>query len=111
MAPQIIAAAITFIATLAGAVVIFLMMIIAMNGFSGSDAEWGLIAYIGAATATIVLMSTAAVFLVRRLVRKQFSAIGAVAIAVPTFSVVGIVAEIVLSLIGIGIAEFVRVNY
>ena len=45
------------------------------------------------------------------MVRRRFSAAVAVLTAVPAFSAIGIVLEIVSSLIGVGIAEFVRVNY
>ena len=39
MAPKLIAAVLTFLINIAAGVVIFFIMLVAMNGFSGSDAS------------------------------------------------------------------------
>ena len=111
MAPKLIAAILTFLINIAVGVVIFFIMLVAMNGFSGSDAEYGLIAYIVLASLISILMSLGAFFLASRLLAKQFSTAGAVLLAIPVFVIVGIVLKIVSSLIGIGVANYVRVNY
>lgn len=111
MAPKLIAAILTFLINIAAGVVIFFIMLVAMNGFSGSDAEYGLIAYIVLASLISILMSLGAFFLASRLLAKQFSTAGAVLLAIPVFVIVGIVLKIVSSLIGIGVANYVRVNY
>lgn len=111
MAPKIIAAILTFIANIAGGVVIFFFMLVAMNGFNGSDAEWGLGAYIILALIVTLLMSTGAFFLVRLLQKRQVSGVVSALIAIPVFSIVGIGLKFVCCLIGIGIADYVRVNY
>lgn len=111
MAPKIIAAILTFLANIAAAVVIFFMMLVAMNGFSGSDAEYGLGVYIVLALIISLAMSLGAFLIVGLLLKKQFSPAASVVIAVPIFVIVGTVLKIVSSLIGIGVADYVRVNY
>ncbi len=111
MPSKIAAFLITLIVNVIVGAVIFFMMLIAMNGYNGSDAEWGLIVYIGLGAVTAILMSIGAAVLVHILLKKQFSALVSVLIAVPVFSIVGAALEMVCCGIGIGIAEYVRVNY
>ena len=111
MAPKIIAALLTFLANIAAGVVIFFMMLVAMNGVSGSDAEYGLGVYIVLALIISLAMSLGAFLIVGLLLKKQCSPSLSVVIAVPIFVIVGIVLKIVSSLIGIGVADYVRVNY
>ena len=111
MAYKIVASVITLIANLVIGAVVFFMMLIAMNGYSESDAEWGLIAYIVLAIVTTVLAGVGAFLLTGTLLKRQFSPLVAVVIAAPVFAVTGAVLEIVCGLVGIGIAEYVRVNY
>ena len=111
MASKVTAFLLTFIVNIIAGIFILFMMLVGMNGYSESDAQWGLIAYIVLTIAITVLMSLGAVLVVGTMVRRQFSAAVAVLTAVPAFSAIGIVLEIVSSLIGVGIAEFVRVNY
>jgi len=110
--PSIIAAfSLTLIIDILAGLVILFMMLVGMNGYSESDAQWGLVTYALLTIIISVLMGVAAVFLVRAMVRKQFSTTIAVLTAVPAFSAIGVVLELVSSLIGVGIAEFVRVNH
>jgi hypothetical protein len=111
MAAKIIAFLITFITNIAAGVLIFFFMLIVMNGFRESDATWGLGIFIILAILIAILMSLGAVFVIRLLVKKQFSGAVSALIATPGFLILGIVLEIVAGLIGIGVAEFVRVNF
>lgn len=111
MAPKIIAAILTFLINIAAGVVIFFIMLVAMNGYSGSDAEYGLGVYIVLAVLISILMSLGAFLLTGRLLNKQFSSASSALIAIAVFATTGIVLKIVSSLIGVGVAEFVRVNY
>lgn len=111
MTAKIIAAIITCLINIAAGVVIFFMMLVAMNGFSGSDAEWGLGAYIILALIISLSMSLGAFLLSGLLLNKQFSSVTAALIAIAVFAIAGIVLKIVSSLIGIGVADYVRVNY
>lgn len=109
MAPRVIAAILTLLINIAAGVVIFFMMLVAMNGFSGSDAEYGLGVYIVLALIISILMSLGAFLLSGSLLKKKFSGVAAVMIAIPVFAIVGVVLKVISSLIGIGVAEYVRV--
>lgn len=110
MAAKIVAFLTTLIANIAAGVLIFFMMLVAMNGFSGSDAEWGLGAYIILGILITLLTSAGAALLVHYLLRKQFSAIAAALIGISVFTTVGVGLKVAASVAGIGIAEYVRVN-
>lgn len=99
------------IVNIAAGVVLLFLMLIAMNGYSESDAVWGLGAYVLLALAAALIVSFAAVLLTGRLMKKQFSAAVSLLISIPVLSVVGIALEVVCSLIGVGVAEFVRVKF
>src|SRR5687768_12292508 len=111
MPSKIAAFFVTLILNIIAGVVIFFMTLVAMNGYSGSDAEWGLIAYIALSAITAILMSSGATVLVHMLLKRQFSALVSAVIAILVFSVIGAALEVVCCGIGIGIAEYVRVNY
>jgi hypothetical protein len=111
MAAKILAFLITMLANIAAGVAFFFGMLLAMNGYSESDANYGIIAYIALAIVVTILMSAGAVILVNVLTKRKFSGLVSALIAVPLFSIFGVVLKVVCSIIGIGIAEFVRVNY
>jgi len=92
-------------------VVALSFMIIAMNGYSEGDATWGLGGYIILALVTGIVTSGGAVMLVHLLSKRQFSAVVSALIAIIVFSALAAGLHAVCSLLGIGIAEFVRVNY
>jgi len=111
VAAKIIAFLITLLLNIAAGVVILFMMLVAMNGYSGSDAEWGLGAYIILATLVSLIAAGLAAWSVHILTNRQFSAAVSALIAIPFCSLAGIILQIISSLIGIGISEYVRVNY
>ena len=111
MAAKITAFLITMIVSFISGVVIFFFMMLAMNGFSESHAMWGLGAYVLLVLIAAILSSAGALFLVGFLTKKQFSPAICVLIAVSVFSLLSIGLEIVCSLIGVGVAELVRVNF
>ena len=84
-------------------------MLVAMNGYSESDSTWGLVTFVVLAFA--VSLSLSAFFLAGTLQKKQNSRIAASIISIPVLSIVGLGLEIISSLIGVGVAEFARVNY
>ena len=86
-------------------------MLLAMNGFSESDASYGLITYIVLGVLISLLMSTCAALLVHVLLKRGFSKIASGFIAIPIFSVLGGILKIGCSVIGVMVAEYVRVNY
>lgn len=110
MAAKISAFLITFLLNVAVGVVILFFMLIAMNGFNESDAMWGLGAFVILALLTSIAISTGSLLFVGFLTKRQRTPLVSALIAIPVFSIVGIVIEIVCSLIGVGVAELMRVN-
>ncbi len=111
MTAKIIAFVITLLTNVAIGVVVFFLMLLAMNGFSESDANYGLATYIALALLVSFAMSTAASLSVHLLMRREFRGWVAGLIAVPVFSIIGGGLKVVCSIIGILIADYVRVNY
>ena len=111
MGSKIAAAAITLIVLIAVALVMFFFMIVAMNGFSESDASYGLIAYIVLAVVISLLMCAGSVLGVHWFAKRQFNVVGGVLLSCTAFCVMGAVLIFVSSFIGIGVAEYVRVNF
>jgi hypothetical protein len=111
MATQIAVFFITLLINIATGIAIFFFMLLAMNGFNESDAAYGLGAYIVLAVAVGLAVSAGAAFTAHLLRKRGFRSVVAVLCAVPLFSGVGVVVNIVCSIIGVLISEFVRVNY
>jgi hypothetical protein len=111
MAAKIAALVITLLINIGIGVAVFVFMLVAMNGFSESDAEWGLGVYIVLALIVSVAMGTLAFFGVGFLMKKGLNGAVAALIAVPVFSVIGGVVKVVCGFIGIAVADYVRVNY
>ena len=111
MTAKIIAGVLTLLIDIAAAVIALFMMLIAMNGYSESDATPGLIVFLVLAVGTSVLMAVLAFLLSGRFIKKEMSALLAALIAVPITSIAGILVIVVSCFIGVGVAEYVRVHY
>ena len=107
MAAKIAALMVTLAAGLAAGVAILFFMLVAMNGYSEGDATWGLGAYVVLAFVANISMGLAAYFVTGRLIKRAIASL----ITITIFSIVVFVVEVVSSLIGIGVAEFVRVKF
>jgi hypothetical protein len=102
---------VTLVLNIAIGVVVFFFMLIAMNGFSESDANYGIGAYIVLGLLVSLAMSAAAAMTVHLLTKREFRSWIAGLIAVPLFSLIGGGLKFVCCIIGLLIAEYVRVNY
>jgi len=111
MPVKLITAFVTMLINVTVGVVILFFMLIAMNGYSESDANYGFGTYILLAVIVSLAMSALAVVSVHILVKRDFRAWTAALIAVPVFSVIGAGLKIVCSIIGVSVAEYLRVNY
>lgn len=111
MQAKIVAAIVTCVLNLAIGVAVLAVLVISLNGFSARAGQAALIAYIVLAVVVTIVMSVAAFFLTGNLIKREFTGVVAALIAVPIFSIVGVVLKIVSVFIGILIAEFVRVNF
>ena len=111
MIPKLMAAIMTGLVNLAVGIVVFFFMLLAMNGFSESDANYGIATYIILAVVVTILMAVFAVAAVHILLKRNWGAAGAVILAIVIFSGVGAGLKVVCSIIGVLVADFVRVNF
>ena len=111
MAPKIAAFLITLVVNLNAGVAVFIFMLLAMNGFSESDSNYGIAAYIVLASIVSITMSIGAVMLTRLLSARHYRSVASVSIASLVFSVTGAILKVVCAFIGIVVAEIVRVNF
>ena len=111
MAPKIIACFLTLLANVVAGLSVFFVMLIAMNGYSEDDAVFGIVTYVVLAVLVTIFMSVSAVLLVNNLQKRKFSGVAAAIIAILVFSASGVILKVICGLLGIGIAEFMRVNY
>jgi len=102
---------VTLLINTAVGVAVFFFMLLAMNGFSESDATYGLGAYVFLALAVSFAMGGSAAFAVHLLMGRAFRGVTAVLISISIFSIIGAGLKIVCSIIGVLIADYVRVNY
>lgn len=109
--PKIIAFAATFIINIAAGIVVFFFMLLAMNGFGESDANYGLVTYIFLAVIISALMAGGSAPTAHLLTKRKFRGWASVMISVPIFSIVGIGLKIGSSVVGVLVADYVRVNY
>jgi hypothetical protein len=111
MSAKIAAFIITLVVNIVVGVVIFFFMLLAMNGYGESDATYGLGIYIVLAVAVSLLMSGGAAVGAHGLMKRRFRAVTSALIAVAVFAILGAVLKIACSIIGVSVAEYVRVNY
>lgn len=101
----------TIILNIVAAIVIFLILLIVMNGYSESDAVWGLIAFVVLAVIAAAVMSAAAFVMTGFLTKRAYKGIAAVLITVPIFTVLGLALEAACAAAGVLVAELVRTNF
>ncbi len=111
MAARIVTFLLTFIAHVAVGVMILAVMVMAMNGYSESDAMWGLGTYVVLAFLISLVMSIGAAFFVNRLKKRRFNTVVAVLITVAAFAIVGTALNVISGFIGVIAAQIVRVNF
>ena len=111
MKAKVIAAVITLIINVAAGTVVFFGLLLALNGYSESDATWGLITYLVLAVIVSVTMTVLAATSVHLLMKRGISALMSAVLAVLAFSIIGAVLKFVCSLVGVAVVEFMRVNY
>ena len=100
----------TLVLNIAIGVAVFFFLLLAMNGYSESDANYGLVTYVLLALLVSLTMSAGALMLVRRLIHRGYRSFVALVISVPLFSLAGAGLKIVCSIVGVLVAEYVRVN-
>jgi hypothetical protein len=108
---KIVALILTTTACFAAAVVLFFGMILGMNGFSGSDAEYGLVTYVALAVLISILAGGGAYALAAKLMAREFHPAVSLLISIPALTIVGVVLEFFSVIIGLMISEYVRTHH
>jgi hypothetical protein len=111
MNAKISALLVTMVLNIVAAVVIFIILLIVMNGYSESEAGWGLLAFILLAAITAAVMSAAAFRVAGFLTKRAYKGITAVLITTPIFTLLGLALEAACAAAGILVAELVRTNF
>ncbi len=111
MIPKIAALIITLVAGIFLGIAVLAFMLLAMNGYAEKVTTWGLGIFAVLSIAISVSMSVGAFYLTGRLIRRQFGPVISALAAVAVCTIAGTVLNVAAGLIGIGLAEFVRVNY
>lgn len=111
MAPKLISFFLTLAVNVAAGVAVFAGLIIAMNGYSESDATYGLGAFVLLAAAVTLIMSALAAGVTHVQQKRGFRGWKAVLIGAAAFSAIGVVLKLICGMIGVGVAELVRVNF
>lgn len=111
MTPKIIALLLTLVANVVISMFTLAVIVIALNGYDEHDAKYGLIVWLVLALICTLLGCLAAFVLVRVLLHRHVAAVKAVLIAAASATIVGFVFNIICGFIGVGVAEFVRVNF
>lgn len=92
-------------------IAVFFVLIIAMNGYSESDATYGIVTFIASGLLVTLLMGLGALLTVNFLAKRQYSGAASVLIAIVIFSVIGAVLKALCGLVSVGVAELVRINF
>jgi uncharacterized membrane protein len=111
MAAKLAALFITLLINITVGAAIFAFMLLAMNGYSESDATWGLATFLVLGIVVTLSMSAAAYLAVQSMIKRNFNAAVSALIAIPIFSVTGAGLKIVCSFIGVSISEYIRTHY
>lgn len=111
MAPKLIAAIVTFLLNAAAGFFVFFALLLALNGYSESDATYGIAVYIVLALIVSLAMGTLAALSTHVLVKRGWGTAGAVMLAVTAFSAAGAVLKVVCGFAGVLAAELVRANF
>ncbi len=108
---NVISLLITLLASSIFALAALFIMMVALNGYSGSDANFAFIAYAALALAVILITSGLASFSTGGLVRRGYKVWFAVPIASIGFSFLAFVFIVIAAFLGGAVAEIVRVNF
>lgn len=86
-------------------------LLVAMNGYSESDAQYGLTVYVILAIIVTLLMAGSAFVITKKLFENQWHGVLAALVSVTAATIFGAILKMICSIIGIAVSEVVRVNF
>lgn len=111
MITKIAAGLIAFAANLIAAIIALIVLIVALDGQSEDDAIYGFAVFGVLVFFIVFAMVVLAVFIVHFLLEREFKPFSSGSIAVIAAVVVGVVSIAVCIIIGVGVTEYLRINY
>lgn len=108
MQMKVAAALLTFVINVVIGIAVGFFLLVAMNGYSESDATLGLAAYVLTAISVSLTIAAFAFILTGWLAANQMNSFASLLIAVLLFSVIGAVLKAVCGAVGIAVAEIAR---
>lgn len=110
MTAKVVAFLITLILNIAIGVAVFFFLLLAMNGYSESDANYGFITYIVLAILVSLLMAALAAAAAHLLMKRGLGIVSSALIGIGSFTVLGVVLKVACSIMGVLVADLVRTN-
>ncbi len=110
MAAKIITFLLILLINLAVGLAMLFFMVLALNGFSESDANYAFLIFIIGGVFISVLTAIAGVFLLNFLTNRNWNLILSIIFSVAAFSILSFLINIVIWFAGIFAAEFVRTS-
>lgn len=111
MTPNTIAVAITLVTNAITSVVVLAVIVLTLNGYSESDATYGMVTWLILVVICILLTCSAAFAGVQTLIKRKITPLKAVLIAAVCTSVAAILLNIACGIVGVATAEFVRTYF
>ena len=111
MGAKIAAFFLTFFVGVIAALIGFVVLIVALNGQSESDAFYGMLVYGLLALLIVFTLAVLAAVLVHFLLKREFKGWKAAFSSIILFSFIGLILLFFSIVIGVGISEYLRIYY
>jgi len=103
--------AVTMFLNVVAAFIIFFFLLIALNGYSEGDAQWGLITFVASAIAVTLLSSTLAFMLLRFLLKRNFRGLSSGMISIGVATVTGVLLQSATCIVAVLVTEAVKMYF
>jgi len=111
MTSKTVAVAITLVANAVTSVVVLAVMLITLNGYSESDATYGMATWLICVLVCTLVTCAVAFSAVQALLKRKITAVKAVFIVSACTSIAAVLLNITCGFIGIAVAELMREYY
>lgn len=109
MAAKIITFLIIALLNGTGGVFILFFLLLALNGFSERDGQWGIYLYVAGAIIVVLATSAAGIFLTKYFIEtKNWNTVISVFSSSAAFVIIGIIADFILIFVAVFLASAIR---